>query len=78
MDHFWTSIVTVATGIIGIAIIAVLVSKNANTSGVISSAAGGFAQDLEAAVSPVTGGGNGLSNFGGFTGGGAGGYQQFH
>lgn len=62
-DHLISSVVTVLTAIVGVAIIAVLVSNSANTSGVISSAAGGFAQDLQAAVSPVTGGG-----LGGFTG----------
>ena len=60
-----SSVVTVCTGIIGLAVIAVLVSKQANTSGVISAGASGFAQDLSAAVSPVTGGS-------GFTGSGAG------
>ena len=58
-----SSAVTVMVGIVGLATIAVLVSKNANTSGVISAAASGFASDLSAAVSPVTGGS------GSFTGG---------
>lgn len=69
-DELLTSLVTVATAIIGVAILAVLVSKNANTTGVISSFAGGLAQDLAAATAPVTGGG-GISNYG-FTGGGVG------
>jgi len=69
-DELLTSLVTVATAIIGVAILAVLVSKNSNTTGVINSFAGGFAQDLAAAVSPITGG-NGISGYG-FTGGGAG------
>ncbi|MEM4066703.1 MAG: hypothetical protein QXV17_07575 [Candidatus Micrarchaeaceae archaeon] len=50
-------IVTIATAIVGVAIIAVLVSKNANTSGVIQSAGQAFSQSLGVAVSPVTGGG---------------------
>lgn len=62
MNDVISSAVTVATGIIGLALVAVIVSKNANTSGVIGAAASGFAKDLGAAVSPVTGGG--------FTGGG--------
>lgn len=64
-----TSVVTVLTAIIGVAIIAVLVSKNANTSGVISAGAGGFSSALGTALSPVTGGGgfgNGLGGFGTF------------
>jgi hypothetical protein len=63
-DQFFNTIVTIATAIIGVAIIAVIVSKQANTAGVLSSAGQAFAQDLSAAVSPVTGGGFG----GGFTG----------
>jgi hypothetical protein len=75
MDHFWTSLVTVATAIVGLAIIAVIVSKNAQTPQVIQSAAGGFAQDLAAAVAPVTGS-TLLGGFSGFTGQGGAGYQQ--
>lgn len=55
MNEMWSGIITVATAIVGIAILAVIVSKQANTVGVISSAAQGFAADIEAAVSPVTG-----------------------
>lgn len=62
------SVVTVAVAIIGVAIIAVLVSKSANTTGVINSASSGFSQALSVAESPVTGG----SGFGGFPGGGGG------
>lgn len=86
MDQFWTSVVTIASAIVGIAIIAVLVSNKAQTSSVITSATSGFANDIEAAVSPVTGnaatpnvGGNNGTLFGGFpgfTGGGGGGFQQ--
>jgi len=65
MNEMWSSIVTVATAIVGIAILAVIVSKQSNTAGVISAAAGGFAQDIAAAVSPVTGGGFGLGTLGG-------------
>jgi len=50
-DQLIASIVTVLTAIVGLAIIAVLVSKNANTSGGTA-----FAQAVGAAVSPVTGG----------------------
>lgn len=68
MNDFWTGIVTIATAIVGIAIIAVLVSNNAQTANVIQSATSGFAADIAAAVSPVTGGSGGF-NFGGFSGG---------
>jgi len=64
-DQIITSIVTVLTAIIGVAIIAVLVSKNANTTGVITSGGNAFSNALGTALSPVVGGGS-------FTGGQAG------
>jgi hypothetical protein len=54
-EQLITSTVTVLTAIVGIALIAVLVSKNANTSGVIGAGGNAFAQALEAATGPVTG-----------------------
>ena len=48
-------IVTIAAGIIGIAMVAVLVSQKANTSGVLAAAGGAFSNAVSAAVSPVTG-----------------------
>lgn len=71
-DHLVTSIVTVLTAIIGVAIIAVLVSKNANTAGVLGAGGSAFSGILSTATGPVTGGGllNGLNPIG-FTGVGA-------
>lgn len=69
MNEFWSGVVTVATAIVGIAILAVIVSRNSQTPSVIGAATQGFAQDIQAAVSPVTGGGGytGLtSGFGGY------------
>lgn len=62
-DQLFSSVVTIATAIVGVAILAVLVSKNANTAQVLQAATSGFAQDLGAAVSPVSGGfaGGGVS-----------------
>lgn len=54
-------VVTVATAIIGVAIIAVLVGSNAKTSSVITSAGSAFSSALGAAEAPVTGG----NSFGG-------------
>jgi hypothetical protein len=56
-------LVTIAVAITGVATLAVLVSKNANTSGVIKSAGGAFAQALSAATGPVMSGGG----YNGFT-----------
>lgn len=52
---FWGTISVVALSIIGVASLAVLVSKNANTTGVISSTGSAFSNALGVALSPVTG-----------------------
>lgn len=60
-NQFINSVVTVMTAIIGLAIVAVIVSNRANTSGVIKSTGAAFSESIGAAVSPVTGGsGSGL------------------
>lgn len=61
MERMFEQIVTIATLIIGVAILAVLVSRNAQTAQVIRAASGGFATMLGAATAPVTG----FGNFGG-------------
>lgn len=71
-DQLITSVVSVLTAIVGVAIIATLVSKNANTSQVIQAGGQAFSQSLATALSPVTGGGSGLGSLGSFTGGGGG------
>lgn len=61
------TITSIVTAIIGLAILSVLVSSRANTSGVIRSASSGLAEDISAAVSPVTGS-SGITSFGNFGG----------
>jgi hypothetical protein len=56
VNDFGKTMSELAAGVIGIAIIAVLVSRNAQTSGVIQSMASGFTNILATVVSPVTGG----------------------
>jgi len=81
MNQLTESVVTIATAIVGVALLALLVSKKSNTSGVISAAGAAFSNALGVATSPVTGasvsgltglgGGMGmgsLSGFGGFPG----------
>ena len=63
-SNFVGQMVVVLTGIIGVAIVATLVSKNAQTPAVIGSFFGGFSKALNAATSPVTGGSGGGSGFG--------------
>jgi hypothetical protein len=66
-DQLITSVVTVAVAIIGVAILAVLVSNNSNTVGVIKAGSAGFAQDLSVALGPVTNSGFTITNpFGSF------------
>jgi membrane DNA delivery protein len=57
MSDLASSAVTVLLAIIGVALIAVLVSKNANTGGVISSGGGALSGFLSAATAPITGSG---------------------
>lgn len=65
MNNITETIVTIAVAIIGLAMVAVLVSKNAQTTGVISAGGNAFNSALATAISPVTGnsGGNGLNAF---------------
>lgn len=67
MDKLSSGLITVFTALIGVAIIATLVSRNANTANVVTSVAQGFAGDLSSAIAPVTGG-QGF-NWQGFSGG---------
>lgn len=55
------SVVTVLLAIIGVAIVAVLVSKQANTGSVLSSGGLALAKAIGCAASPVTGGSCGTS-----------------
>lgn len=54
-DNIIAAVVTILTAIVGIAVLAVLVSGKAKTSDVINAAGGAFSQSIGAAVSPVTG-----------------------
>lgn len=56
MNNTVGQIVTVLTAIVGVALLAVLVSKRSQTPEVISSFGGAFADALRAATSPVSGG----------------------
>jgi len=64
MNNITESVVTIAVAIIGLATLAVLVSRNAATSQVIGSAGKAFSSALAIATSPVTGGHGGLPSFG--------------
>lgn len=55
MSSIMESITTIALAIVGLAIVAVIVSKKANTSGVLQSAASGFSNAIGVASAPVSG-----------------------
>jgi hypothetical protein len=55
-DKLTTAIVSVLLAIIGVAIIALIVSSKANTSSVIGAGGSAFTGSLACALSPVTGG----------------------
>lgn len=65
MDGAMEKIVTIIVAIIGVATLAVLVSKRSNTSGVISSAGSAIGGLLGVALSPITGGGVAMNGFSG-------------
>lgn len=54
-DSLVTSVVTVLTAIIGVAIIAILVSRQSQTASVLQAGGGAFSSVLGTALSPVTG-----------------------
>jgi hypothetical protein len=49
------AVVTIATAIVGVAILAILVSQKSNTSGVVQAFGSAFSNALGVAESPVTG-----------------------
>lgn len=55
MNPLIEGLVTIAGLVVGLGMVSVLVSKNANTSGVIQAGASGFGNVLGVAESPVTG-----------------------
>jgi len=66
MEKLFSEIGVIATGIIGLAIIAVLVGSNARTGEVIRESGNAFARALQAATGPVTGGYGGSLRVGNF------------
>lgn len=54
-SHITESITTVLLAIVGVAVLAIILSKKSNTSGVVQSLASGFGNSLAVAESPVTG-----------------------
>lgn len=55
MNQITEMLLTIAMGVIGVTILAVIVSRNSNTAGVIQASASGFGNVLGVATAPVTG-----------------------
>lgn len=55
MNQITETIATIAVAIVGVAILAVIVSRNSNTAGVLTAAGSAFGTALSAATAPVTG-----------------------
>jgi hypothetical protein len=53
---FWGTLSAIGIGIIGVAALAAVVSKNSNTTAVITAGGQAYTNSLAAALSPVTGG----------------------
>jgi hypothetical protein len=70
MNNIWSGVVAVLMAIIGVAILAVLVSRNSNTTGVLGAGSQAFSNALGTALSPITGAsfGGGVGSLGGFNG----------
>lgn len=60
MNTLTEAALTIALAIVGLATVSVIISRNANTSGVIKAASSGLSQTIGAATAPVTGGGGGI------------------
>lgn len=54
-------IITISVAIVGLAVLSVIVSKNAQTPAVINSAGNAFTNAIKAATGPVSGYGSGVS-----------------
>lgn len=73
MTEFWNSTVTIVLAIIGIAGLALILSRQSNTTGVLTAGGGAVSNLIATAISPVTGAGSGstipgLPSFGGSNG----------
>ena len=64
MNELTHATLSIALAIVGVALLAVLVSKNANTANVFSAAGSAFSGALSAAEAPVSGGFLGGTTYG--------------
>jgi len=55
MNNLTDSVAQIALAIVGVAILAIIISKKSNTAAVVQALASGFSNSLGVAISPVTG-----------------------
>lgn len=55
MNEIGKDVTSIALAIVGVAVLAVLVSRNSNTSGVVGAASSAYNSGLATAMGPVTG-----------------------
>jgi hypothetical protein len=60
-DSLINAIVSIALAIVGVASLSVILSKNSNTQGVVSTSGQAFSGSLATALSPITGSSAGAS-----------------
>ncbi len=64
MNDIGPTFITIVTAVIGLAMLAVIVSRRAQTPQVVSAGGAALAQVIGAAVSPLGNGNDGATNFG--------------
>lgn len=64
MNQLWSGVIAVLMAIVGVAILSVIVSRNANTAGVLQAGSQAFSGALGTALSPVTSGGLSIGGMG--------------
>lgn len=57
-EGFWPTLGLIFGGLLGVASLALIVSRNSNTTGVVTSTFSGFQNALATALSPVTSSGS--------------------
>lgn len=60
MDNALGQVLAIFTGLLTVAIVALIVSKNSQTGNIIQTFTDGFARDLSTATGPVTGASGGV------------------
>jgi len=55
MSSFWEGVSTIVLAIVGLAMVAIIISRRSNTAGVLQAGFSGVANNIGVAISPVTG-----------------------